>query len=229
MDHVAMNIANAQTPGYKRELVAVLPFAQRLEQAAERAAGPQPWTQLDQTVGTLKATGRQLDVALSGPGWFEVMTPAGSAYTRKGDFRIDAQGRLVTQQGHAVMGAAGEIQLPHAAPLIDDAGRIREGALPGAAAGKPAPVAQLKVVQFAAHADIQRLGDGLVRIQGEATTVPEGAVQVQQAFLENSNVSHLQEMVRLMETLRHMETLQKIAVGYDEMLGAGIRKLGETS
>jgi flagellar basal-body rod protein FlgG len=229
MDRVAMNIANVQTPGYKRELMSVPPFARQLEQAAAGAASPQLSSHLDQSAGTLRSTGQKLDLALSGPGWFEVATPAGPAYTRKGDFHIDAQGRLVTQQGHAVMGTAGEIQLPHAAPLVDEAGRVREGALPGAGAGRAAPIAQLKVVQFAPEADVQRSGDGLVRIQGEPIPAAEGSVQVQQGFLENSNVSHMHEMVRLMETLRHMETLQKIAVGYDEMLGTSIRKLGEGS
>jgi len=60
-----------------------------------------------------------------------------------------------------------------------------------------------------------------------ATPVPEAGLQVQQGFLENSNVSHMHEMVGLLESLRHLEAMQKVALGYDEMLGASIRKLGE--
>jgi flagellar basal-body rod protein FlgF len=228
MDRVGMNIANAQTSGYKREVVAVLPFAAQLEGALSSATA-QVSVAMDQRAGTLKSTGQKLDVALSGPGWFEVQTGDGTAYTRQGNFRLDGQGRLVTQQGDPVMGLGGEIQLPHGAPTIDEVGQVYDGALPGAAAGKPSAVAQLKVVQFAPGADIQRLGGGLVRMQGDPVAGAESSVQVQQGFLENSNVSHMHEMVRLLETLRHMETLQKVAVGYDEMLATSIRKLGEGS
>jgi flagellar basal-body rod protein FlgF len=227
MDRVGMNIANAQTVGYKGEVVSVLPFAAQVEQGSTPADVPRVSLEVDRRAGTLKSTGQKLDVALAGPGWFEVSTAAGVAYTRQGNFRLDAAGRLVTQQGDSVMGLAGEIQLLHGAPAIDAAGRVFEGGLPGGAPGKSQPVAQLKVALFAPDAPMQRLGDGLVRIQGDAVPLAEASVHVQQGFLENSNVSTMHEMVRLLETLRHMETLQKVATGYDEMLATSIRKLGE--
>src|SRR4051812_17860177 len=99
MDRVAMNIANVQTPGYKRAVVTTVPFGQRVEAAGTA----QPAIHTDSRPGTLKTTGQGLDFALAGPGWFEVRTPQGAAYTRNGSFRLDAAGRLVTQQGHAVM------------------------------------------------------------------------------------------------------------------------------
>ncbi|NOJ99668.1 flagellar hook-basal body protein, partial [Corallococcus coralloides] len=54
-------------------------------------------------------------------------------------------------------------------------------------------------------------------------------VQVRQGYLENSNVSSMQEMVHLVQTMRHFESMQKVALGYDEMTGQAIRKLGELS
>lgn len=220
MDSVAMNIANAQTTGYKREMVLATPFAARLE--AKLLA-----VHVDQKPGTLKPTGHGLDFALAGPGWFEVSTPQGAAYTRQGDFRLDAAGRLVTQRGQAVMGVGGEIQLSSGLPVADEAGRLFDRSV--GARGGAAPIAQLKVVQFEAGASLQRLGDGLVQVQGTPSVVADGAAQVRQGFLENSNVSHTQEMVRLLETFRHFETMQKVALGYDEMLGASIRKLGDAT
>src|SRR6478672_3511202 len=106
MDRVGMNIANAQTPGYKRELVSVLAFQARIDGGAADAA-LRVTAGIDQHAGTLKSTGQKLDLALSGPGWFEVQTADGPAYTRAGNFRLDAQGRLVTQQGDPVMGTGG--------------------------------------------------------------------------------------------------------------------------
>jgi flagellar basal-body rod protein FlgG len=59
--------------------------------------------------------------------------------------------------------------------------------------------------------------------------VSEQEVSVRQGFLENSNVSSTYEMTSLLQTMRHFESMQKIAQGYDDMLGTAIRKLGETS
>lgn len=220
LERVAMNLANVQTPAYKRELVLAPPFAARVDAASAVVS-----VHTDQRAGTLKPTGRSLDVALTGPGWLEVTTPQGTAYTRQGNFRLDAQGRLVTQQGHAVMGLAGDIVLQQGAPVIDAEGRIFESVAAGAKRDA-APIAQLKIVEFDAPAQVERIGDGLVLARAQARPAASGA-RVQQGFLENSNVSHMQEMVRLLETMRHMETLQKVALGYDEMLGTSIRKLGE--
>lgn len=222
LERVAMNIANAQTPGYKREVLATTPFATRVE-----AGAPALSILTDARPGTLKATGQPLDVALDGPGWFEVATPQGLAYTRQGSFRLDAQGRLVTQQGHPVMGVGGEIALLQSTPVIDAQGRVFESA---ATAGRQAtPVAQLKVVRFAPGAASERLGEGLVLLQGEPVAVAEGEAVLRQGFLENSNVNPMQEMVRLLESVRHLEAMQKVALGYDEMLGTSIRKLGEAT
>jgi flagellar basal-body rod protein FlgF len=239
VERVGINLANIQTPGYKREVLAGMPFAQRLNAAQAQAEGrsvahaavPTPGTFVDQRPGTLKATGQSLDVALAGPGWFEVSTPQGPAYTRQGNFRLDAQGRLVTVQGYPVMGVGGEIQLPHGMPVIDPQGRVVEGSLPGAApvGSGGAPVAQLKVVVFEAKAPLEKLGEGLVSAGGAPSIASDGQVDVRQGYLENSNVSSMQEMVQLIQAMRHFESMQKVALGYDEMIGVAVRKLGETA
>jgi flagellar basal-body rod protein FlgF len=232
LDRVAMNLANVQTPGYKREQMLTLPFAARVQAAtttdvAALGSPAQPLlppsSHIDQRAGTLQPTGQPLDLALTGPGWFEVATAHGPAYTRQGNFRLDPGGRLVTQQGQPVMGIGGEIQLLQATPVIDAAGRVLESP----ARGGTAPLGQLKIVQFDPQAALERLGDGLVRVRGETTLQADAATEVRQGFLENSNVNPMQEMMQLLQSVRHMETLQKVALGYDEMLGASIRKLGE--
>lgn len=235
MDRVATNLANVQTPGYKRQVASTPPFASYLQQAQPVPAGApthdaQPLgafaVHTDLRAGTLKATGQPLDLALAGPGWFEVASGQGSAYTRQGDFRLDARGRLVTQQGHPVLGTAGEIQLQHGAPLVDAQGRVFERDAGGTVRGA-APVAQLRIVQFESGAVLERAADGLVLARAEPTPVAEGSTTVQQGFLENSNVSQMQEMVQLVQAVRHLETLQKVATSYDEMLATSIRRLGE--
>lgn len=234
MDRVAMNLANAQTVGYKREVASTLSFA---DQIAAAGATPDATAPLrlavytDPRPGTLRSTGQPLDVALVGDGWFEVTTQHGPAYTRQGNFHLDGSGRLVAQRGDAVMGTAGEIRLVNGTPVIDAAGRVFEGTPAGGDPGATAttPVAQLKVVQFDPGVAMQRVGDGLVQPQAEAWPAPDGSVQVRQGFLENANVSQVTEMAQLMQALRHLESMQKVAIGYDEMLATSIRRLGEGS
>jgi flagellar basal-body rod protein FlgF len=224
VDRVAMNLANVQTAGYKREVAVTLPFAARVDRGVQGSSAPAA-PHIDQRPGTLKSTGQPLDLALAGPGWFEVQTEAGPAYTRQGDFRLDARGRLVTQQGHPVLGTGGEIQLVHGNPTIDASGRVFDGP----AGPRATAVAQLRVVQFEASARLERLGNGLVLVHGEASAAGEGSTRVQQGHLENSNVRPMQEMVQLLQSVRHFETMQKVAASYDEMLGTSIRRLGEPS
>lgn len=213
LDRIAMNLANAQTAGFKRDIAAATPFARHLD------ATPVAGVQMDPRPGTLRATGRSLDVALAGPGWFEVLAEGGPAYTRQGEFRLDARGRLVTGQGLPVMGTSGEIQLLQGTAVIDARGRVYDGPV---AAGTP--VAQLKLVLLDPLAPVQRLGAGLVR--GTAGG-PAQEAEVRQGHLEASNVNPMQEMVQLLQALRHFESMQKLALGYDEMLAAAIRRLGE--
>lgn len=229
MDRIAMNIANTGTAGYKRETAAAPTFAARVDSPAEGpdAGAGRPAVHLDLRPGTLRMTGQSLDLAIVGDGWFEVATEQGPAYTRRGDFRLDGRGRLVTQQGLPVLGIAGEIQLPHGSPVIDATGQVF--AVPPLDGERPQPLAQLRIVQFDPAAAMRRIGDGLMHAGADAMAPREGSVEVRQGALENSNVSHMHEMVRLMETMRHMETLQKVALGYDDMLATAVRKLGEGS
>ncbi|AMO22203.1 flagellar basal-body rod protein FlgF [Ramlibacter solisilvae] len=233
LDQVATNLANVLTPGYKRSVALQAPlgasFAAHLTNAAEvaethAAAAPMQHPS-DQRAGTLKATGQPLDVALMGNGYFEVMTDTGLAYTRQGNFRLDARGRLVTAQGHAVMGTSGEIQLNIANPVIATNGTVSAA---NAAAGTQ-PLAQLKVVEFDTASAMDRLGDGLHAAGSGMKPLSDEEVQLRQGYLENSNASSTQEMASLIRAMRHFEGMQKMVLGYDEMLGIAIRKLGETS
>lgn len=233
LDRVALNLANAATPGYKREIVAARPFVDAMTQAASNPSidmGPiqqQPMMLVDGRPGTLKSTGQPLDLALTGEGFFEIRTENGLAYTRDGSFRKDEQGRLVTSQGHAVAGRDGDITLTTLAPTIDAAGRITEDENTARNVAAVAP--HIKVVRFDDTKGMQRLGNGLLSAGAGITTVGDADVRIRQGALENSNVSTMQEMVQLMQTMRHFESVQKVAQGYDEALGTAIHKLGDLS
>lgn len=233
LEQVSMNLANALTPGYKRGVALQTPiggeFAAYLSNAAnpgtDGAVAPSVLFVPDSRAGTVKSTGQSLDVALAGKGYFEVITDSGPAYTRQGSFRLDARGRLVTAQGYPVMGTAGEVTLNLTEPVIAANGAISAKASSATAM----PVAQLKVVAFDPAAKLERLGDGLYAAGPGMKVLTDQEVTLRQGFLENSNVSSTYEMTSLVQTMRHFESMQKVAQGYDEMLGTAIRKLGETS
>ncbi len=241
LDRVALNLANVSTPGYKREVAGMQPFAEIVSQSSVDAGGASP---ADATVppsvpnvlrdvrsGTLKITGEPFDIALTGNAFLEVSTEHGPAYTRQGNLHVDARGRLVTAQGYPVAGRAGDILLTTQAPVIDAYGRITEPqATSGPSATAPGqPIAQLKLVQFENPKEMQRIGDGLMSAGSGMKAADESTPQLRQGALENSNVNSIQEMVQLMQTMRHFESIQKVAQGYDEMLGLAIRKLGDLS
>jgi flagellar basal-body rod protein FlgG len=232
VDRVSSNLANALTVGYKREIsvqrplaTAGMSFAQTMQRqdsnatAAVRPSQQEVETVRDNRPGTLRPTGQALDVALTGPGYFEVSTADGPAYTRQGQFSLDGRGRLITTNGgYPVMGRNGEIQLIGAQVSIDAAGNITQG-------GRI--VNQLKVISLPGGTPVSARGDGLLVANSAVRMLSDSEVQLRQGFLENANVSSMQEMVQLMQTMRHFESMHRVAQGYDDMLGVAIRKLGD--
>lgn len=245
MDTVALNLANVSTPGYKREVAAVRPFTEAMDEAAVDTQDPsslgstvgpsaslsQMLMMLDGRPGTIKSTGEPFDVALTGDGFFEVTTDDGPAYTRQGNFKVDPQGRLVSAQGHAVMGKTGEIYLTTTTPAIDVSGNVTEpNAAQGVSLAAPGkPLAQLKIVHFDEGRQLHALGNGLYAPGSGLTVMNDVDVHLRQGALENSNVDSMHEMVEMMQTMRHFESMQKVAQGYDEMTATAIHKLGDLS
>lgn len=228
---VATNLANATTVGYKREvLVESLSVSSKARFAdlvdtlgAESGTGPDGVAMMGTSVvrdmhsATLRPTGRALDVALSGPGFFEVATEHGPAYTRRGDFQLDSAGRLTTASGKPVLGQGGEITLASEKPIIDHRGKVMDG---------DRTVAQFHLVDIPSG-HLRPIGDGLYVADAEVKDLPESADVVRQGALENSNVESSREMVELTTSVRHFEALMRITQGRDDMLGTAIRKLGD--
>lgn len=221
VERVGVNLANALTPGYSREIVvgalrSAPTFAQFLDADAVTASDPSPSIARDLRPGTLKPTGQPWDLALTSSGYFEVTSPVGPLYTRRGDFTVDAEGRLVSQRGWPVAGAAGEIRPGLDRPSIDGEGVVRVGAR---------SVGQIRVVRFQNPQSLRHVEGGY--FTSESPPLADERPAVRQGFLENANVSHSHEMVELMRTMRHFEAMTRLLQGYDELIGHSIRKLGE--
>jgi flagellar basal-body rod protein FlgF len=215
---IGQNVANIETVAYRREIAVMRPnFDQVTDDARASLAQSQSLdTVIDLRPGVLKSTSGALNLALEGPGFFVVDTPQGEALTRRGDFRLDSEGRLVTQAGIPVLGEGGAIHLQGATPQISPDGSVRVNG---------EVVARLRIAQVASESQLTALGGDLYA----ATQLPEGndAARVRQGFLEASNVESVQEMVRLMETMRHFESVQRFVRGYDDMMGKAISELGK--
>jgi len=173
---------------------------------------------IDPAIGVARATSNLLDVALESKGYLEVMTEHGVAYTRQGNLRLDTQGRLTNGQGFPVSGTGGELHVSGTGLTIDSSGKLQQ-------AGKS--VGQLKVVQFTNPQLLEPLGDGLYGQGGAQLSDTAVIAKVKAGFLEASNVSSPQEMIKLTETVRHFESMQKVFQGYDDVFQKAITKLGD--
>ena len=116
------------------------------------------------------------------------------------------------------MGRGGEIQLTTTEPVIDKSGVIFE---------KNQQIGQIKVVHFSNDETLSRIGSGLFTPTSDTQQDSAGNTKVRQGHLEASNVSSMEEMVRLIETMRHFEAAQKIVQGYDDMMDKALKKFGE--
>lgn len=217
-ESISQNVANVLTPGYKRQVAVVSPFAQAMAVQASDRASEATRLSFDMSAGPLRASGKSTDVAIEGQGFFEVETPTGVAFTRQGALRIDNQGRLIGSQGLPLRAAGGAFVMTGTDFSVSTTGQVRQG---------DRVVAQLKITQFKNTAGMTPLGSGMYA-QGAAVPADEATpVTIRSGFLEGSNVNSAQEMVRLTETVRHFEAMHKVVVGYDESLEKAIRKLGE--
>lgn len=212
LDLLANNVANASTGGYKadREFYSlyVAPEAQDNDPNSTMPVIQKPWVDFSQ--GDVHSTGNPLDVALSGKGFFAVQGPGGPLYTRNGNFRLAADGKLVTSDGYAVRTGKG-------APLTLQAARPIEISGDGTVTQDGAVIGQLEIVDFGSTAGLAKQGGNYFRLADPTVrpAAPSGAV-VEQGKLESSNTGPAEAAVRLISVMRQFEMLQKaVALGAD--------------
>jgi len=220
LEIIANNLANINTTGFKRDAM----FSNALKNAQagiDNALGDTEGVDLtrvvDFTEGSFSQTNGSLDCAIQGRGFFVVDTPTGKQYTRNGHFTLSADGRLVTEQGYAVLGENGPIQFPDMHTLVTDQVRITGT---GEVNVGSKLVGKLRVADFDSLAGMSKTSESLFTSTSPELTagVDGNRIAVRQGFLEESNVDGLQEMMEMIEMSRTFESGQKVIQAQDSSL-----------
>jgi len=201
LDIIASNVANASTTGYRRDqatfdtvLGAAMPFSRV-------SSG-----QLDLTPGAHQHTKNPLHAAIDGDGFFVVQGPDGNElFTRRGDFRLNAEGQLVLPNGQAVLGEGGALTIPPGSNAVLSGN--------GTLVSDTGPVGRLRMVRFSEPAELSKAGGSLIAAGPGAGLEEIENPQIGVGFVEASNVNLSAEMVALILATRAFEaSMQSIRI-----------------
>lgn len=216
MDIISNNLANINVIGFKKDRIS---FQKILNQASVTADAPANVTILpDMEQGGLTATGNELDLAISGKGFFKINTANGIRYTRKGNFMLDPKGMLITQSGDQVMGKTGPIKIAGNNISIDNKGNIQTDM---------GQIGQLDIVDFDDYKGIVKEGKNqFMNPQNIPETAIPSETTVSQGYTELSNVNAAEEMINMINATRAFESYQKSMRVIDELNDRAINQVG---
>jgi len=207
---VAHNLANASTTGYRSETNAFRAIPLFGDGLPTRAFVVDSTTGSDFTTGPLETTGRDLDVAIRGPGWISVQLDNGQeAYTRNGSLQVGPNGLLLTQNGLKVKGDTGVISVPPETRItigVDGTvSTVPLNALPNTVA----IVGRIKLVN-PPEENLVKGTDGLFRQKDGKEALVDARVRLIDGTLEGSNVNVVHEMVSMIALARQFDMQMKM-------------------
>lgn len=213
---VANNIANAATAGYRSEGLIFSEYVKPVTGGGSYSMGQGNISNTAFDQGALTQTNNPFDLAIEGDGFFLVETPQGARLTRAGNFAPSANGDLVSADGLRVLDAGG-------APIFVPPGQDVSISADGTLSANGAPLGQIGIVQPLDRTDMIR-EDGVL-FQTEAGFEPAQAARVLQGFIENSNVSPITQLARMIEVQRAYEMGQSFLEAEDERVRAALKAL----
>ena len=222
------NLANVDTPGFKRELAVFQARHAEAIQQGDEAPGSGNLDDIgggvtlaetitDFSPGNLRKTDVPTDIAIDGDGFFLVEKDGQQLLTRAGNFHFSTDGRLQTEQGHSVLSTGGEpVVIDSTLPwrLLESGSFSQEGTL--------TPIA---LVRPQSHGDLVKAGQNLFSPLAEVFPVASGERRVQGGFLEQSSVEPAIEMMELIETSRAYEANVRMIQNHDHMIGALVNRV----
>ena len=206
LDQVTHNLANASTPGFKERMIQLEAFPFSVPGSDWTGSDSLAFVQskppvMDMEQGVLEPTGRALDLAIEGKGYFQVQKDGGAQPVRDGRLRLDGEGTIVTQEGDVVHNDQGqEIRVDLRKRVeISDNGEVRSGE--------------------------RKIGRLLIVDKG-GKPLEQGNYRIVQGHLERSNVNSMQEMVKMMELVRNHGSYMKLIKSFDDLEEKTIQQLG---
>jgi flagellar basal-body rod protein FlgG len=234
LNTIANNLANVNTPGFKRSTIEFqdLLYQKPRNAGSDAGGGNQVPTGIEVgngsrvagtskvfTQGQLTNTGERLDLAIQGDGFFEVQRPDGTVgYTRAGSFKLNSSGQVVTTDGMPVLSGFQNVPAGTTAINVAETGDVTYKSSAGS------QTFRLTLSRFANPAGLASMGGNLYAETGSSGTAEtgqpgvEGFGTVMQGYIETSNVNIVEEMVNLITAQRAYEVNSKSIQTSDEML-----------
>ena len=230
-DAVSQNITSSQVSGYRKRTVefsalsagewSLDPSRSANGESSMQAQFPKASNGINFLPGDTEPTGRDLDVAIQGPGFFEVQAPDGSrAYTRDGDFATRADRTLINGAGAEVLGDSGApitLASNNEKVTINKDGTIQQGTT---------TVGRIGVVQFADPSQLTPVAGGLFTAGNAGAPTPVEQPDLLQGYAEASNVTPMREMVDMVLISRCYDANQKLIKTADEEMQKTLDALG---
>jgi len=230
LESIANNLANVETPGFKRDLPT---FQARFAEAIQRGKSVAGSGSIDDVGGgvkmidintdfsrsTLRETGASTDFAINGNGFFRVQDEEGQEFlTRAGNFQIDVQGRLMTAGGRF--------------SVLDDSGSVITldkqlpwETLPGGLINQGGQAKAIALHEPESLGDLVKAGNNVFKSLGPTTPVEFAERDIRQGYLEQSGVSSTREMMSMIETSRAFQANTQLIQHQDSMLGSLINRV----
>lgn len=217
---ISNNVANVETNGFKKAKMMERNFGRLMIERVDGKRTPIGTASLmdtadesvtDYSQGTLRSTGRSLDFAIQGDGFFAVRGNGGTVYTRNGSFNIDGDGYLVLKGQGRVLGADGNPLRPGTDDLTADA--------QGDLFSQGRQVGRLAVCRFPDDAALQTVGEGMLAGNNAALVA---APNLLWKSVEGSNVNMTEELTNALASQRQLQNCSQALKMYDETLDQAV-------
>ena len=215
---IARNLANINTVGYKKNVAVFQSYlsgtnAEGQNNTAKCTGSSLGTLATDFSAGMLQYTGNDLDISIKGEGFFTVKANDGSVlYTRKGQFMLSRDMKIVTPDGWSLLGNGGEIQLPQNAKSVTIKGN-------GSIVADGKEIGNVRIVNVSKLSTLESVGGCAYKLSDNAQP-PEDTTDFEIAnhYLEKSNVNAVDEMVNMIANMRGFQVGQKVTDSIDETL-----------
>lgn len=215
LDNIAANLANVHTTGFKKNRISfesILSDAKQVTDAKGINYARIRRIGTDFSQGAMQETGRDLDMAIIGEGFFKVRKGQDTFYTRSGHFQIDANGMIKTSDGYTVIGAGNQpLQLLDSAGKRINIGEKGEIAINGVNQGQ-----QLQLYAVTDEQQLKQVDRTRFRLE-QGGDRPLADFTLVQGSLETSNVNMMEEMTTMINTQRKFEAHLKALENYSRL------------